>query len=163
MANKKVDDKQPDRNARKQITSNRRARFEYEILENVEAGLVLVGTEVKSLRAGQVNIQDGFARIENGELWLYNVHISPYEQGNRYNEEPLRKRKLLLHTKEIIHLQTQVAQKGLSLIPLSMYFRRGFAKLDLGLGRGKKLYDKRQSIAERDQDRQARREVASND
>ncbi len=150
-----------DPNAKQIVSTNRRARFEYEILETMEAGIVLVGTEVKSLRAGRVNLQDAYCRVEHGEVWIYNMHISPYEQGNRYNEEPLRRRKLLLHHKEILLVQARMEQKGLALIPLSLYFRRGFAKLDIALGRGKKLYDKRQSIADRDADRESRRAVVN--
>ncbi len=150
-----------DPNAKQIVSTNRRARFEYEILETMEAGIVLVGTEVKSLRAGRVNLQDAYCRVEHGEVWIYNMHISPYEQGNRYNEEPLRRRKLLLHHKEILLVQARMEQKGLALIPLSLYFRRGFAKLDIALSRGKKLYDKRQSIADRDADRESRRAVVN--
>lgn len=152
-----------DPNAKQLVSTNRRARFEYEIMETLEAGIVLVGTEVKSLRAGRVNLQDAYCRVEHGEVWLYNMHISPYEQGNRYNEEPLRRRKLLMHHKEILLMQASMEQKGLALIPLSLYFRRGFAKLNIALGKGKKLYDKRQSIAERDSDREARRAAVGRD
>ncbi len=159
-ARKDADNNQEaNRNARQNISYNRRARFEYELLETYEAGMVLAGGEVKSLRAGKVNIQDAFCRVEEGELWVYNMHISPYEMGNRYNPEPLRKRKLLLHHKEIRLLQAQAEQKGLSIIPLSLYFRRGFAKMEIALGRGKKLYDKRQTLAERDASMEARRQL----
>jgi SsrA-binding protein len=136
-------------------SENRKARHEYHIHENYEAGIALTGTEVKSLRAGKANLQDAFARIENGELWLYNMHISPYEQGNRYNHEPLRTRKLLMHKQEIMKLIGQTKEKGYTLIPLKAYFTRGKVKIDLGLATGKKLYDKRQDIAERD----AKREI----
>ncbi len=149
-----------DRNAKKMVSVNRRARHDYEVEEAFDAGLVLVGTEVKSLRAGRINFQDSFCRIESNECWLYNMHINPYELGNRNNVEPLRKRKLLLHTWEIVELRTQTEQKGLTIVPLSLYFQRGFAKLEIALARGKKLYDKREAIAERDQDRESRREVA---
>jgi SsrA-binding protein len=148
-----------DPNARKMVTVNRRARHEYEILETVDAGLVLVGTEVKSLRAGKTNIQDAFCRIENGEAWIYNMHVNPYELGNRSNVEPLRKRKLLLHSWQIEELRAKTQQKGLTLVPLNLYFQRGFAKMEIGLGRGKKLYDKRESITEKDQQREAQRQV----
>jgi SsrA-binding protein len=149
-----------DPNAKKIVATNRRARHEYEILDTYDAGMVLVGTEVKSLRAGRVNMQDAYCRIEHGELWLYNMHITPYELGNRWNVEPLRKRKLLLHRGEIAVLRAQVEQKGLTIVPLALYFQRGFAKLEIGLARGKKLYDKRESIAERDRDREERRQLA---
>ena len=150
-----------DRNARKLISYNRRARFDYEILETYDAGLVLVGTEVKSLRAGRVNFADSFCRIEKNEAWLYNLHITPYEMGNRWNVEPLRKRKLLLHASEIQDLRNEIEQKGLTIVPLSLYFQRGFAKLEIGLARGKKNYDKRDSIADRDRDREARRQASN--
>lgn len=146
-----------DPNAKKMVAFNRRARHEYEILDSYEAGLALVGTEVKSLRAGRVNMQDAFCRVENGEVWLYNMHITPYELGNRWNVEPLRKRKLLLHHYEIEELRSQTEQKGLTIVPLSLFFQRGFAKIEIALARGKKLYDKRESIAERDQLREAQR------
>src|SRR5258708_5409576 len=147
-------------NAKKMVSVNRRARHEYEILETYEAGLVLVGTEVKSLRAGRVNFADAFCRIENDEAWLYNMHINPFEMGNRWNVEPLRKRKLLLHHGEIEELRAQTEQKGLTIVPLALFFQRGFAKLEIGLARGKKLYDKREDIAERDRQREAQREMA---
>lgn len=147
-------------NTRKQVSYNRRARHEYEILDTYEAGMVLVGTEVKSLRAGKVNIQDAFCKIENNECWLYNMHITPYELGNRFNVEPTRKRKLLLHHWQIQELRVKMEQKGLAVVPISLYFLRGFAKMEIGIGRGKKLYDKRESIAERDQLRDAQREHA---
>ncbi len=147
--------------ARKTIALNRRARHEYFIEDTYTAGLVLVGTEVKSLRAGKVNLSDAYARIErNGEVLLHNMHVSPFEQGNRYNVDPIRSRKLLLNRREIERLAALTQQKGLTLVPLSLFFERGFAKLELGVGRGKKLYDKRESIAERDRDREARRALA---
>lgn len=146
-----------ERNARKQVTYNRKARHEYEIMESYDAGLVLVGTEVKSLRAGKVNIADAFCRVEHGEAWIYNMHVSPFDQGNRYNVEPLRKRKLLLHSWQIEELRVKCDQKGYSIVPLQLYFQRGFAKMEIALGKGKKLWDKRESIAEKDQDREERR------
>lgn len=149
-----------DPNAKKIVAVNRRARHDYEILENYHAGMSLVGTEVKSVRAGRVNFADSFCRIENNELWLYNMHIMPHEQGNRWNVEPLRKRKLLLHRWEINELRTKMEQKGLTVVPLALYFQRGYAKIEIGLARGKKLYDKRESIAERDRDREQQREFA---
>lgn len=150
-----------DRNAKKMISVNRKARHNYEIEDSYDAGMVLVGTEVKSLRAGRINFQDSFCRIENNECWIYNMHIMPYDQGNRYNVEPLRKRKLLLHGWEIAELRRETEQKGLTIVPLALYFQRGFAKLEIALARGKKLYDKRESIAERDQERESRREASS--
>ena len=150
-----------DTNAKKQVAYNRRARHDYEILETYEAGLALVGTEVKSLRAGKMNFQDAFCKIERGEMWLYNLHISPFEQGNRWNVESGRKRKLLLHRWEIAELHADTEQKGLTIVPLAMFFQRGFAKLEIGLARGKKLYDKRDSIAEKDRQREEMRQHAS--
>jgi SsrA-binding protein len=150
-----------DRNAKKIVSVNRRARYEFEILETYEAGLVLAGTEVKSLRAGRMNFQDSFCRIESGEIWLYNMNITPYELGNRYNVEPRRKRKLLLHGWQIEELRRETEQKDLTIVPLALFFQRGFAKLEISLARGKKLYDKRESIAERDQEREARRQFSA--
>jgi len=147
--------------ARKTVAMNRRARHEYHIEDSYTAGLVLVGTEVKSLRAGKANLSDAYARIEkSGEVWLHNMHVSPFEQGNRYNVEPTRSRKLLLNRKEIDRLAGITQQKGRTLVPLSLFFERGFAKLELGVGLGKKLYDKREAIADRDREREARRVFA---
>lgn len=141
----------------KNITLNRKARFEYLIEETFEAGIVLSGTEVKSLRSGLANLQDSYARIENGEIWLCQCHISPYEKGNRFNEDSKRKRKLLLHRSEIRRLTGKVQEKGLTLIPLRMYFSNGKAKVELALARGKKLYDKREAQAGKDARRQIER------
>lgn len=146
--------------AKRVVTSNRRARHEYHIDETFDAGLALVGTEVKSIRAGQANLSDAYCRIENGEVWLHNMHVHPYEHGTRWNVEPTRTRKLLLHRREIDRLRGHMEQKGLALIPLSLYFQHGFAKLELGLGRGKKLYDKRDDIAKRESEREQQRELA---
>jgi len=132
------------------ISENRRARHDYFIEEKVEAGIILTGTEIKSIRAGRVNLKDGYAEVDNGEMWLVSVHISPYEQGNRFNHDPLRRRKLLLHRSETAKLNSKVQQKGMTLIPLRLYLVRGMAKIELGLCKGKKLYDKRQDIAARD-------------
>lgn len=148
-----------DPSARHVVSVNRRARHEYEIEETFDAGLVLVGTEVKSLRAGRLNLHDAFCRVENNEVWLYNMHITPYDQGNRWNVEPVRRRKLLLHRSEIAVLKARAEQKGLAIVPLQLYFQRGFAKIEIALARGKKLYDKRESIAERDQQREERRQL----
>jgi len=139
----------------KVITENRKARHDYHVEETFEAGIVLVGTEVKSLRAGRANLKDSFARVERGEVFLYNAHISPYEQGNRFNHDPLRTRKLLMNKHEIRKLIGRVQEKGLTLVPLKMYFKNGRAKVELALARGKKLYDRRDDIAARD----ARREM----
>lgn len=139
------------------VVRNRKARHEYQVLEKLEAGLVLTGTEVKSLRAGRANLQDAFAGFNRGELWLQNVHISPYEQGNRFNHEPLRPRKLLLNRRELRKLIGQVEQKGLTLVPLDVYFRRGIAKTTLALVRGKKLHDKRDDLRKRSDEREMER------
>jgi len=132
------------------VASNRRARHEYEILETWEAGLVLQGTEVKALREDHVNLGDAYGEIRDGEGWVVKMHIGPYEQGNRENHEPFRPRKLLLHRREIRKMLPKLEEKGLTLVPLRLYFREGRAKLELGLGRGKKLHDKRESKAKQD-------------
>ena len=141
----------------KVISTNRKARHDYYIEENYEAGVVLTGTEVKSVRGGRVNLKDSYAKIENGEVYLFNMHISPYEQGNRFNHDPLRVRKLLLHKKEIMRLDGKVREKGYALVPLKIYLKAGLVKVELGLARGKKLYDKRRDIAERDSRREMER------
>ena len=135
------------------VTSNRRARREYHITETLEAGLALQGTEVKSLREGRANLQDAFCKVEGGEVFMVNAHISPYSHGNLNNHDPLRPRKLLLHKREIGKLQKATQQKGFTVIPLKLYFKNGKAKVEIGLARGKKLYDKRADIAERDTQR----------
>ncbi|GAB4470418.1 MAG: SsrA-binding protein SmpB [Elainellaceae cyanobacterium] len=140
----------------KVVAENRQARFEYEILETFEAGIELVGTEVKSVRAGKANLRDGFALIRNGEVWLHNVHISPHDTASQYfNHDPRRNRKLLMHRQEIRKLIGKVEQQGLTLVPLKMYLKRGWAKISLALVRGKKLHDKREDLKEK----QAKREM----
>jgi len=146
---------------RKIVVSNRRARHDYEIEETVEAGLVLTGTEIKSLRSGQVQLQDAHARVEHGEVWLHGMHIAPYEQGNRFNVEATRPRKLLLHRREIDRLLGKAQERGLTLVPLSVYLRRGFAKVELAIARGRKLYDRRQAIAEREARREQERALSA--
>lgn len=143
----------------KVVAENRKARHEYHILETYEAGIALQGTEVKSLRAGKSNLKDSYARVDNGELLLYNMHISPYQQGNRFNHEPKRVRRLLMHKYEIMRLLGKTREKGLSLIPLRVYFKNGRAKVEIALAKGKKLYDKRKDIAERDAKREMQRAV----
>jgi SsrA-binding protein len=144
------------------IASNRRARRNYEVLESVEAGLVLRGSEVKSLRLGHVQMGDAFGRIEGSEIWLHSLHIAPYENSQAHSgHEPERRRKLLLHRDEIDRLRAKVDEQRLSLVPLSIYFKEGRAKIDLALARGRKTYDKRQVIAKRDADRDAARAVAA--
>lgn len=137
----------------KPIANNRRARFEYHIEDRFEAGLVLTGTEVKSLRDGKVSLQDAYCTPRDGQMILVNCHIAPYKMGTHFNHEPLRPRVLLLHGKEIRRLTKAIDQKGYTIVPLKMYFKNGRAKIEIGLGRGKKLYDKRQTMAERDSKR----------
>ena len=141
------------------IAVNRRARHDYAIEETLEAGIVLTGTEIKSIRAGRVNLAEAYARIERGEAWLIGAHIAPYEQGNRNNHEPTRTRKLLLHRDQIAELVGRTQAKGQTLVPLRLYLRDGRAKLELGLARGKKTHDKRRTIAERDMRRELERET----
>ena len=134
----------------KVITVNRQAYHDYEVERTVEVGIALVGTEIKSIREGRVILRNAYAIARKDEIWLENAHIAPYEHGNRYNHEPMRTRKLLLHKREIEQIVTRVTTKGLTLIPLKLYLKRGKAKIELGLCRGKKLYDKRDAVAERD-------------
>ncbi|MBD3347715.1 MAG: SsrA-binding protein SmpB [Candidatus Eisenbacteria bacterium] len=141
----------------KVIAKNKRARHDYHIVDSMEAGIILRGTEVKSVRQGKVQLIDGYARVENGELYLHGVHISPYEQGGRYNVDPRRVRKLLMHKNEIARLERQVMEKGMALIPLSVYLKRGKVKVEVGVCRGKKRYDKRETIKRRDAARDAER------
>lgn len=139
------------------LAQNRKARHDYHIIDTVEAGLVLKGTEIKSIRAGRINLQDGFAQIRNGEAWLENVHISPFEQGNQFNHDPLRRRKLLLKKQEINRLDQEVSRKGMTLVPLKVYIKRGYAKVLIGLAQGKQLHDKRETIKRRTQEREINR------
>jgi len=150
----------PGEDGRKVVGRNRKARHEYEILDTYEAGMVLKGPEVKSLRAGQLAFRDAFARVEGGEVWLYNLHISPYEEANRANEEPDRVRKLLLHRGEIRRMEIKTGEKGLTLVPLEIYFRKGNAKVLLGVGRGRRLYDKREKLKKQTQEREAKRAMS---
>lgn len=144
------------------ISKNPTARHNYTIEETVNAGIVLSGTEIKSIRNGKVNLKDTYANIRNGEAFIYGMHISPYEQGNIFNKDPLRDRKLLLTKREINRLIGLIQQKGYSLIPLSLYFDRSFVKVELGLGKGKKLYDKRQDIAKKDAEMKIKRALKNN-
>jgi len=143
----------------KQIAANRKALHDYSIEDTYEAGVALTGTEIKSVRAGRVNLRDGFVQIRNGEAWLLNVHISPYDFGNRENHEPRRERKLLLHRHEIRKLYSKVAERGWTIVPLRIYLKEGRAKVEIALARGKRLYDKRDAVAERDMDRDLQRAV----
>ncbi|MBI4539544.1 MAG: SsrA-binding protein SmpB [Gemmatimonadetes bacterium] len=143
------------------VSRNKKARHEYEVLETYEAGLVLRGPEVKSVREGKVAFQDSFARLENGEVWLYNLHIGPYEPAQRWNVEPTRPRKLLLQKAEIRRLLGRVEEKGLTLVPLDLYFRRGYAKVTLALARGRKAHDRREELRRRELEREVRRTLRS--
>ena len=146
----------------KQIAKNPVARHNYEIIDTLETGIVLSGTEIKSIRKGKVNLKDSYAIIRNGEVFIYGMHISPYEHGNIFNKDPLRPRKLLLHKLEIIKLIGQTKQKGYSLIPINLYFSGNFLKITLGVGKGKKLYDKREDIAKRDAEMRVKKEFGKN-
>jgi SsrA-binding protein len=164
MAKQKQDKKAAARSDHKEdafklISVNRQAYHDYTVEQTFEAGIALVGTEIKSIREGKVNLRGSYALIRNGEVWLENAHIAVYDFGNRFNHEPLRRRKLLLHRREILQLERKVATKGLTLIPLKLYLKGGRAKIELGLARGKKLYDKRAALAERDVKREMERIV----
>ena len=142
----------------KLIANNKKAYHDYFILETYEAGISLAGTEVKSLRTGKCSIKESFVRIEKNEMYIYGMHISPYEKGNIFNKDPLRTRKLLLHRAEIQKLQGKIKEKGLTIMPLKVYFKGSLVKIEIGLAKGKKLYDKRQDIAKKDQKREAERD-----
>lgn len=143
----------------KLVANNKKAYHEYFIEEKYEAGIALCGTEVKSLRTGKCSIKEAFVRVENGEVFVYGMHISPYEKGNIFNKDPLRTRKLLLHRQEINRIMGKAAEKGYTLVPLQVYFKNGLAKVEIGLAKGKKLYDKRQDIAKKDQKREVEKEM----
>ncbi len=146
-------------NAIKVVSTNRKARHDYHIEDSFEAGIALTGTEVKSIRSSKVNLKDSYAKVEGGELFLYNMHVSPYDPGNRFNHDPVRTRKLLMHKVEIGRLAGKVQEKGYALIPLKIYLKQGRVKVELGLARGKKKYDKRRDIAERDRKREMERDM----
>ena len=147
------------RESMKPVANNKKAYHDYFIEEKYEAGLALHGTEVKSLRMGKCSVKESFVRIERGEVFVYGMHISPYEKGNIFNKDPLRVRKLLLHRQEIRRMESRIAEKGYTLVPLQVYFKNGLAKVEIGLAKGKKLYDKRQAIAKKDQRREAEKEL----
>ena len=142
----------------KLIANNKKARFDYFIEDTYEAGISLVGTEVKAMRMGKCSIKEAFVRIEKGEVYVYNMHVTPYEKGNIFNRDPLRVRKLLLHKHEINKLAGQVAQKGYTLVPLQVYIKGNHVKMEIGLARGKKLYDKRETLAKKDQRREVEKQ-----
>lgn len=148
--------------AKKVVAQNKKARHDYFIEQTIEAGIVLSGTEVKSIRAGKVSLKDSYANVKNGEVFVQSMHISPYEQGNIFNKDPLRDRKLLLHRFEINKLIGYIQQKGMTLVPLEIYFKRGKVKVELGIGKGKKLYDKREDIAKKDAEREIERRLKEN-
>ena len=143
----------------KVIAQNKKARHDYTIVDTIEAGLVLTGTEIKSVRAARINLKDGYAQIKKGEAWLVNVHIAPYEEGSIWNQDPTRTRKLLLHKKQIAKLEGEVKGTGMTLVPLKVYIKDGFAKVLIGLAKGKHDYDKRESIKRREQDRDLKRTI----
>ena len=141
------------------IAKNPVARHNYDIIDTLEAGIVLTGTEIKSIRNGKANLKDSYVNIKDGEAYVYGMHISPYEHGNIFNKDPLRNRKLLLNKRELNRLYGQIKQKGYSLIPISLYFKKNYVKVELGIGKGKNLYDKRQEIAKKDTQMKIRREL----
>jgi len=145
------------RDERRIVASNRRARFDYELMETLEAGIALTGSEVKSLRVGHASLSEAFARVDGGEVWLENMHIPPYEQGDKRGYEPRRRRKLLLHRREIDRLAGVTAEKGLTLVPVRVYFVRGLVKVEVGVGRGKQRFEKRQAVIEREAKREMER------
>lgn len=144
---------------KKVVSTNRKAFHDYLIFDKFVAGIVLTGTEIKSIRKGMLNLKDSFAKIEEGEVFLYNMHISPYEQGNRYNHKPDRVRKLLLNKKEIMKIEAKIKKENYTIVPLELFLSHGFAKIEIGLAKGKKLYDKRESIAKKTQDRDIARSM----
>lgn len=144
---------------KKTITVNRKAFHDFHIFEKYTAGIVLFGTEIKSVRKGSVNLKDSFAKIEDGEVWLYSCHISPYEQGNRYNKDPEKKRKLLLNKKEILKMLGKIKKEGYTIVPLELFIENGFAKFEIALAKGKKLYDKRDDLAKKSQNRDIQRAI----
>lgn len=139
------------------IAQNRKARHDYAVLDTIEAGMVLKGTEIKAIRAGRINLKDGFARVRNGEVYLHNVHISPYEQGNLFNHDPLRTRKLLMRKKQIDRLIGETKNTGITLVPLKVYIKNGYAKVLIGIAKGKKQYDKREDLKRKDMNREIER------
>jgi SsrA-binding protein len=145
------------------VATNRKARHEYDILETIEAGMALHGSEIKSVRAGQINLKEGYVLVEGNQAWLMNVHIAPYDPASRLNHDPLRKKRLLLHKKEIRKMQESQQLKGLAIIPLRVYLKRGLAKVEVGVGRGLKKYDKRQKIAKKDALREMQRMLKKRD
>ena len=141
----------------RRIAQNRKARHDYAVLDTIEAGMVLKGTEIKAIRAGRINLKDGFARVRNGEVYLHNVHISPYEQGNQFNHDPLRTRKLLMQRRQIDRLIGETKTPGITLVPLKVYIKNGYAKVLIGIAKGKRQYDKREDLKRKDMQREIAR------
>ena len=160
-ANKKTAQQQTSESDFRIVSSTRRAFFNYEILERYEAGILLTGTEIKSIRAGKIDLSDAYARAVDGEMWLNNAYIAPYDSASHYNHDPKRNRKLLLHRVEIQKMSANVSEKGLTIVALRVYIKRHHAKIELGLGRGKRQFDKRHAIRDRDMDREAKRAIGS--
>lgn len=148
--------------ASKQVANNKKAYFDYFIEDTYEAGIALVGTEVKSIRMGKCSIKESYIQIDNGEVFIYGMHVSPYEKGNIFNKDPLRTRKLLMHKAEIAKMKSKVAEKGYTIVPLSVYFKEGKVKVSVGIAKGKKLYDKRETIAKKDQKREMEKDFKNN-
>ena len=144
---------------KKIVANNKKAFHDYLIIEKFNAGMVLTGTEIKSIRKGAINLKDGFAKIEDNEVWLYNTHINPYEQGNRFNPDPARKRKLLLNKKEILKMLGKVKKEKYTIVPLNVFLENGWAKIEIALAKGKQLHDKREAIAKKDMDRDIARHI----
>ena len=160
-ADKKAAQQKPAAKDFRPVATNRRAHFNYEILDRYEAGLLLTGTEIKSIRAGKIDLRDAYARANEGQMWLHNVYIAPYDPASVNNHDPKRSRKLLLHRAEILRIASSAAEKGLTIVALRMYIKRHVAKVELGLARGKRQYDKRRTIMDRDMDREARRAMGA--
>ncbi|MCH7736054.1 MAG: SsrA-binding protein SmpB [Chloroflexi bacterium] len=160
-ASKKADKQRPAANDFRPVASNRKAHFDYEILERYEAGISLTGTEIKSIRAGKIDIRDSYARASGGEMWLHNAYIAPYDPASLNNHDPKRDRKLLLHRAEIAEMTAATAEKGLTIVALRVYIKHHVAKVELGMARGKRQYDKRRAIIDRDMDREARRSLGA--
>ncbi len=161
-ANKKADQQKLATNDFRPVATNRRAYFNYEILDRYEAGILLTGTEIKSIRAGKIDLADAYARVNGGEMWLHNAYIAPYDPASLNNHDPKRNRKLLLHRAEILQMAAAAAERGLTIVALRVYIKHHVAKVELGMARGKRQYDKRRAIIERDMDREARRSIGAN-
>ena len=161
-ANKKAAQQKPAAKDFRPVATNRRAHFNYEILDRYEAGLLLTGTEIKSIRAGKIDLSDAYARVNDGEMWLHNAYIAPYDPASLNNHDPKRNRKLLLHRAEILRMAAAAAERGLTIVALRVYIKHHVAKVELGMARGKRQYDKRRTIMDRDMDREARRSMGAN-